>query len=186
MISAVLDACVLYPVNLRDFLLWLGYSEVFFPFWTEKIQDEWIRNLLKKRPELKERLKRTRQRMAIKFPYSCVRGHEPLIPVLQLPDMKDRHVLAAAIHAKAKYIVTFNLDDFPQSVLELHGIETLSPDDFVLRLIRQAPTFVLQATQNHHSDFLRPPLSASEYFAMLERQGLSQTVAFLREHEHSI
>ena len=42
MISAVLDACVLYPVHLRNFLLGLGHDEAFLPFWTEEIQDEWI------------------------------------------------------------------------------------------------------------------------------------------------
>ena len=186
MISAVLDACVLYPVHLRDFLLWLADRNSFHPRWTEEILDEWTRNLLIKRPELKERLEQTRRVMAIKFPHSLVRGHDYIISMLQLPDMKDRHVLAAAIHAKAKFIVTFNLDDFPKSVLELHGIETLCPDDFVLRLIRQTPILVVQAAMKHHSEFIRPPLSASEYLAMLERQGLSQTVAFLREHEHSI
>ena len=38
---------------------------------------------------------------------------EPLIAALDLPDPNVRHVLAAAIRAKAQIIVTKNLRDFP-------------------------------------------------------------------------
>ncbi len=39
---------------------------------------------------------------------ALVTGHEYLIDVLELPDLDDRHVLAAAIHGKADAIVTLN------------------------------------------------------------------------------
>jgi hypothetical protein len=47
----------------------------------------------------------------------------------ELPDPKDRHVLAAAIESEADVIVTLNLRHFPSSVLEKLGIEAQSPDD---------------------------------------------------------
>ena len=42
-----------------------------------------------------------------------VTGFEPMIDTLELPDLNDRHVLAAAIRCNADAIVTFNLKDFP-------------------------------------------------------------------------
>jgi hypothetical protein len=49
MISAVLDACVLYSASLRDFLLRLAADKLFAPLWSEDIQNEWTRSLLRKR-----------------------------------------------------------------------------------------------------------------------------------------
>ena len=62
--TAIFDACVLYPAPLRDFLMWLAITDLFRAKWTDEIHDEWIRNVLKNRPDLtKERLQRTRTLM---------------------------------------------------------------------------------------------------------------------------
>lgn len=45
--TVVLDACVLYPAPVRDILLSLADVGLFKPKWTDQIQDEWIKNLLK-------------------------------------------------------------------------------------------------------------------------------------------
>ena len=58
--TVIFDACVLYPAPLRDFLLRLSMTGLFSAKWTDQIHDEWIRNVLKSRPELKDKLSRTR------------------------------------------------------------------------------------------------------------------------------
>lgn len=55
------------------------------------------------------------------FPVALVRNYEPLIETLELPDEKDRHVLAAAIKTNANVIVTNNLKDFPDEYLSTFG-----------------------------------------------------------------
>jgi len=47
---------------------------------------------------------------------------------------KDWHVLAAAIYAKAEWIVTFNLKDFSPTALSPWGITAIPPEQFLLSL----------------------------------------------------
>jgi hypothetical protein len=74
---------------------------------------------------------------------AMVSGYEPLIETLILPDVDDRHVMAAAIHWGAQIVVTANLRDFPNATLAPHGIEARHPDVFILGLLRDSPSEVL-------------------------------------------
>jgi len=78
------------------------------------------------------------------------------------------------------------LNDFPNAVLQHYGIESLSPEEFVFRLLQEAPQIVLRAVRNHRLSLKRPPKTPAEYLATLEKQGLPKTVAFLREHEKDV
>ena len=187
MIRVVFDACILYSAPLRGFLLTLATNGLLEPFWSKEIQNEWTRNLLRNRPDVRqESLESTCRKMEVCFPNSLVSGYESITPTLTLPDPKDQHVLAVALHAKAEYIVTFNLRDFPPPILLLYGITALSPDDFALRLIHDEPLHVLQAVKDHRLCLKYPPKTVAEYLATLEKQGLPKTVSFLREHESDI
>ena len=88
----VYDANVLYPVELRDFLVRLALAGVYQAKWTHQILDETFDAILSKRPELADRLERTRQQMTDAVEDVIVTGYEPLIPALDLPDQNDRHV----------------------------------------------------------------------------------------------
>jgi predicted nucleic acid-binding protein len=174
--TAVYDACMLYPAPLRDLLLWLGMSGRFRARWSAQIHDEWKRNLLKNRPDLKvEMLDRTSNLMDTAIPDSLVTGHEPLVPGLQLPDPDDRHVLAAAIRCGASVIVTFNERDFPANVLGQYGVETQHPDVFIENLFDLDPAAVVTAAQRQRAQLLRPPMTVDEFLQTLLRQGLVQT-----------
>lgn len=110
----VLDACVLYPSLLRDLLMYLGLTGLYQPKWSAIIEDEWQRNLIKDRADLQlDKIKRTGQLMNRALPDAMVTGFEPLMTGINLPDVDDRHVVAAAIRCNAEIIVTFNLKDFP-------------------------------------------------------------------------
>ena len=187
MIKAIYDACVLYSAPLRNLLLRLADAKQVEPFWSEEIHDEWIRSLLRNRPDLiRDNLERTRRKMDSHFSDALVRGYESIIPTLTLPDPNDRHVLAVAIHVKAEYIVTFNLTDFPKSHLRSYGIEAVSPDEVVLRMIQKRPSRIIATVKDHRLSLKRPSKTVSEYLATLEKQGLPQTVVFLREHADEI
>jgi hypothetical protein len=181
-IAVVYDACVLYSAPLRDLLVQLATTRIFRAKWTDLIHDEWTRNLLIKRPDLNaEKLARLRILMNDNVPDSLVTDFEHLIPSLELPDLDDRHVFAAAITANAKIIVTFNLKDFPASVLSVHGIVAQHPDVFIGDLIEQNPQQVLQAVKTIGSRLKNPPQTFNNYMETLANQGLLNSVAMLRD-----
>jgi predicted nucleic acid-binding protein len=181
------DACVLYPAPLRDLLMQLAVADLFQARWTEAIHDEWTRNPLADRPDIKpESLARCRELMNRHVSDCLVTGYEALIPTLTLPDPDDRHVLAAAIHGQAEMIVTYNLGDFPASILGGYGIEAVHPDEFIARLWDEQPDGVLAASRLHRASLRKPPKTAAEYLTTLEQCRLIETVARLRPHEDEL
>lgn len=184
---AVLDACVLYPAPLRSFLMYLAVSDGFRAKWTDTIHEEWMRNVRDAHPDMTQaQVERIRDLMNSHVRDCLVRGYEWRIPELYLPDPDDRHVLAAALHANADVIVTFNLADFPTAILSGYEVEAQHPDQFILGLIDASPELVCQAAKRQRESLKNPPLTADAYLASLERQGISNTVAALRQHGDQI
>ncbi|MES9906702.1 MAG: PIN domain-containing protein [Sedimenticola sp.] len=164
--TVVFDACVLYPAPLRDFLLRLSTTGLFAAKWSDQIHEEWIRNVLKARPELEDKLPRTRELMNRAVPDSLVMGYESLIENLELPDADDRHVLAAAIRSGAQAMITFNLKDFPEDALDQYGIEAMHPDAFIEHQLDLHQGAVVAAAKQHREALKNPPKTAEEYIGM--------------------
>lgn len=180
-ITALLDANVLYPAPLRDYLLHLASPGVYEPIWTAAIQDEWIRNLVKARPDINSaNLEATRRSMEKAFPGSNVVGYEFLIERLLLPDPDDRHVLAAAIKGEAQVIVTANLKDFPSTALKPYALRAEHPDVFISRHIDRDRQKALKALENQVKALKNPPLSRGKVLENLENTGLVKSVAKLK------
>jgi hypothetical protein len=182
--TAFFDANVLYPAELRNFLMHLALTGLFRAKWSAQVHEEWISNLLKNRPDLtRPQLERTRALMDKHALDALVSGHEDLIPTLHLPDPNDRHILAAAIRSRAGIIVTANLKDFPPQALAPYAIEAQHPDHFILDLIHESPEAVRAAATAHRESLKNPPKTPTEYLDTLARQGLTQTVAALRQSQ---
>ena len=176
LLTALYDASVLYPSLIRNLLVHLATSGLVAARWTEQIQDEWSRNLLQDRPELTaERLARTRRLMDAAVPDAVVEDDQALIASLQLPDLDDRHVLAAAITAEADVLITWNLRHFPQEAVAAWGIEVLTPDDLVCRLFALAPQDTRQAVEVLRVSLRSPPYSWSGLLERFGQVGLIQT-----------
>lgn len=132
--QVVLDACVLANQRVTDLLLRLAETpRLFIPKWSAQILDETDRTLLKDLGWPAGLASYRRGQMTTHFPDACVEGHEVSEESLK-NDPKDRHVLAAAIHAKCDAIVTFNLKDFPEESLVEWDIKVQHPSKFLANL----------------------------------------------------
>ena len=160
---------------------------LFQPKWTALIHDEWMRNILLNRPDLtRAQLERTRQLMDQWGGDWDAGEFESLIPSLTLPDIDDRHVLAAAIASKTPTIVTFNLSDFPHRALAPHNVRAISPDVFLLELLEDAPEAFLTAIRSHRTALKNPPCTSEAYLARLVDNRLRRTATRLEAYKQEI
>ena len=186
-LTALLDANVLYPAGLRDCLLRLADQYPYAPLWSADIHAEWIGSVLADRPDLgRDVLERTRAVMDQHFPGAVVTGYSARTAGLDLPDADDLHVLAAAIEGGADLIVTGNLRDFPADRLAPHGLTAQQPDAFIAGLFDADPEAVLAAVRGHRAALRNPPRTANEHLVVLERLGLIRTASLIRPHQDSI
>jgi hypothetical protein len=182
--TALYDACVLYPAPIRDVLMHLALTDLYRARWTNDIHDEWIRSVLKNRPDLlRERLLRTRDRMNSHVRDALIHDYQDLIPALSLPDPNDRHVLAAAIKGRVDVIVTYNTRDFPEAAIARYEVSAQHPDEFLTHVLDLAPGVVLGALQRLRQSLKSPPVEPAEYLSRLEQHELSSFVAKLREFQ---
>lgn len=181
--TAILDACVLYPVCVADALVSMAVAGLFAAKWTGRIEDEWIRNLEADRPDLAGKLEKRRELMRLAIPDWEV-PEAALITVasgLSLPDPDDVHVLAAAIAGHADCIVTANLKDFPEEILDVHDLCAIHPDDFLMAQFDLDPISALAAFKEMRARSKNPPLTPEEFASAFERNGLVAMAECLRE-----
>lgn len=187
--KAVLDACILYPVQLRDVLLSIASEGCFEPHWSGQINDEWKRNLLENRKDLKpQQLEKTIFTMNEVFEGACLSGFEGLIDKIELPDLDDRHVVAAAIHSKSNYVITNNLKDFPADKLKSWSLIAISPDDFIEELIEVDDLFelIIKALAAQRARMKKDPIDANEFVDGIKKQGLTKLAARLEQRMNDL
>lgn len=138
--SAIYDACLLYPFEIRDILMVAARTRIFAVQWTDAILDEFTRNLIKDGRATEENTQRLIADMKKLYPRATIPlvDYESLIPVMKC-EPKDRHVLAAAVARRVDVIVTRNKKDFPAEALEPYRIEAQSADEFVRHVLDLSP-----------------------------------------------
>ena len=174
----------MYPAPLRSYLMYLAGNGMFRARWTDQIHDEWQRNVLKNNPDLDPaKIERTKKLMNANVPDCLVTGYEPLIAGITLPDLDDRHVVAAAIKGQAESIITFNLKDFPASELEALGLSAIHPDEFLSDMFELDASACVEAAQKQRQSLKKPPMTTEEFLECLQKQKLPSFVSKLNSYK---
>ncbi|NIF88345.1 PIN domain-containing protein [Burkholderia sp. Cy-637] len=181
--TALLDACVLFPIALADSLMSLATAGLFAAKWTRRIEQEWITNLEEHRPDLTGRLSVRRDGMREAIPDWEVneQAWAPLVGNMGLPDPDDQHVLAAAIAGHADCIVTANLRDFPAEIVGIYGIEVIHPDHFIINQWDLEPIAAMSAFKAMRARWKKPSATPEDFAQVFDRNGLPATAQRIRE-----
>jgi predicted nucleic acid-binding protein len=185
--TAVIDACVLCSPLKRGLILSLAEAEFFQVRWSDQIMNETekaITIILSKKDhsDAVERATQARNIMNQAFAEATIVEYEHHgNGIGKLPDEGDRHVIAAAIEAKADFIVTENLKDFPRKVLVKYGIKAKSSDEFIADAISLSPSLAISAVKRMRLRLNKQDKTPEILLLDMKKTGLIQSVDRLED-----
>jgi predicted nucleic acid-binding protein len=160
---AIVDASVLYSRHLRNALVWHSLEGLFELRWSALILDETRRSLIERnlnayqeeRASAVDRvLERVTSALSSIYPDAEVPAEQIQSLLEQMTnDPKDRHVLAAAVATGSQFVVTANLKDFRPQDTGPHGVEALSADAFLTKLLDEQAVELCSAALANQADF---------------------------------
>lgn len=181
--TAVIDACVFYGMLKTDVLMSLCTRGLFAAKWSERIENEWVGHLKENMPERVTEIihRKDQMRRAVPDWEVCKQGISDLIGCLTLPDMDDRHVLAAAIVGHADCIVTDDTWGFDRSVISNYGIEVIDTDSFIINQLDLDEYQSLAAFKAMRLRWRKPEATAEDFCAAFQKNKLLLTAQRLRD-----
>jgi predicted nucleic acid-binding protein len=175
----LLDTNVLIPYFSRDFFLELGKRGL--PIhWSLSIEAEFRIVWARLYPQNQANGARILQLMRAAVPDWRAAETRAVLKEANLPDPKDRHVLAAAVGVGANTIVTSNLKDFPAAITAIYGVVARRPDDVLCDLFDENPAGFAIAAAAMRARMKNPAMSPKEWLDGVRTGGLSGLATRLR------
>lgn len=147
--------------------------------WSEAILDETTRNLIAKFDFTPEDANVLVERLDAFLPTALVefkKRDETRVAKVEMDD-KDRHVLAAALSAKADLLLTQNTRHFPREWMAKRGIELIDAGTLLTRLAEEYPAILCEA---HRLGLASRPQTEEQVLAILRELTNEDVVAAVR------
>jgi predicted nucleic acid-binding protein len=154
---------------LRDTLLRTAEAGLYLPYWSQKILDDMTRNLVNTGRMTTERAMKLEMTIKEAFPEAMVEVPVGLAEVMT-NHPGDRHVLAAAVAAKADTIITSNLKHFKQQDLAPWNIKAQSPDNFLSELYDCYSDDMVQVICRQSQALKNPSMTVAQLLDLLSQK----------------
>ncbi len=191
----ILDTCVLLPSRLSDVLFDLMLEGLYFAYWTDDVEAEFLRNWPQVHPDAsKSGAKRLKTFQRATNNGHLITGYDvnafmECVPV-RVHD-SDRHPIAAALVSGLDeeddpalhevMIVSDNTKHLAVADTRKLGIEVIKAGAFIDRLFNAAPARVSQAIAKSLRDLTKPPYTSAELMAALRLHGAKAAAAGLKK-----
>lgn len=181
---ALLDANVLHPAFLRGAMLWFAEERLYRPAWSADILTEWRRSAQRRHPDISDdKLDQMQAIMSEQFAGAEITGYDAIVGALDLPDVDDRHLLAAAIVGRCHGVITANLKHFPPDKVAPFKMEIVHLDDFIVNIIDLHPSRAVAACKRHRAAMTKSKPTQDEYLERYKAAGLIQAHGRLSVHK---
>lgn len=175
----------MFPMYLRDTLLCTAESGLYQPYWSQEILDGATRNLVSQEMMTTERATNLEAKIKKAFAESMVEVPVGLAQVMT-NHPGDRHVLAAAVTAKADIIVTSNLKHFQAKDLAPWNIKAQSADDFLTHLYDLYPDTMIEVVRRQCQGLKKPPMTIAKLLDLLSKRDTPKFASQVLFYEYSL
>ena len=167
------DANELFPFTIMDVILALAEDLVIDVVWSDELLDEWQRVIVRDGRRTAESASSVAEAVRTFFASGRIDPETYRHRVDETPgdDPDDRVHTAAAIAGGASVLVTRNRRDFPIQDLSQHGVDVMSADEFLSRLLRHRPMAVVETIRRVAAEKRRPSLTPCDIARRLARAG---------------
>ena len=177
----VLDANIFFSMWILDPILSIADTGLFEPVWSQQIINEVQQHL----PDVWQKAQMTQITSFLAaiqeaFPWSSHDNWNQYLGNFMLPDPNDNHVLALALASGSSIIVTNNIRDFPDKVLQPLGVTAITPDEFLTALLNSDEKTVVATIQDLIQEKQFPPRTFFEEIRGLQHVGLHNFAKLLQ------
>lgn len=165
--------------------MFLFQEGLFRVHWTELVLYECIKDIEKNGPVLRDSIRKQEGIIREKFSEAWVAGFEHRIKDVQPNDLNDRHVLAAAIHCGAQYIVTENLGDFPGQYLAQFSIVPMRSGAFLGMIYDHFPNEAHKVLLQVKGNYRIPPYNISGFLELLNKNKMGELAERLNNNSNT-
>lgn len=193
----ILDACVLLPSRLSDVLFDLMLEGLYFAYWSDSVEAEFLRNWPQVHPDAAASGPRRLSAFQRATRHGhLIMGHGDAAFLSRVPAQvheNDRHLIAAALVMQRGLdeedepdlhkvmIVSSNTRHLAVASTRQLGIEVVKAGAFVDRLFEAAPQRTLKAIAKSLHDLKKPPYTQAELVAALRLHGAKATADALND-----
>jgi predicted nucleic acid-binding protein len=176
-LRVLLDANVIVDAQVRDIFCRMAEAHLIDLCWSGEIIAE-SRRVLTERLKLEHsKVDRLLATLGRAFPDAVVVDYEQLVNHLELPDPDDRHVLAAAVHGECDWLVTNNVDDFPDQEVDPFDLRVVTVDDALVLLAGTFPTQLAAVVDRQITALRRPAMTRDAFLERLAARAPMGAVA---------
>ncbi|MDF1488400.1 PIN domain-containing protein [Tessaracoccus caeni] len=179
-----IDTSELFPFTIMDVLLTMSEDFLFTWVWTDELLEEWEEVIVREGVRTPESARSVTDAVRTHFSRYRIDGglYRGKASDDLSPDPGDRLHAAACIYGDVDVLLTRNLKDFQAPALAQAGVQVITSDTFLSKLLSDRHRAVVESFTRAASSKKNPPMTAAELTDAIARAGAPQFAEYLRPH----
>ncbi len=179
-----IDTNELFPFTIMDVLLTMSEDFLFTWVWTDELLDEWEEVIVREGVRTSESARSVTDAVRTHFSRYRIDGrlYQGKTSDDLSTDPEDRLHAAACIYGDVDTLLTHNLKDFHAPALAEAGVQVMTSDTFLSKLLSDRRQAVVESFTRAADTKKNPPTTATELANLIAHAGAPQFAERLRPH----